>query len=179
MGIDASPAADGGLFFVGLVLHLWEEGRFPGGFVELITAHLHFTASNRNFGEIITAAYALLIAFVPLVFPHVMFLTMATMMLGIMEAIMHISMIRMFRLEHFYSPGLATALVILLPISLYTFAYVIHYNLAQPISWLLAFLYMLFGLAIAQQTVVRTSGMKYSEFLRNVRTAFFKREAES
>jgi hypothetical protein len=24
-----------GLFFVGLVLHLWEEGRFPGGFVEM------------------------------------------------------------------------------------------------------------------------------------------------
>ena len=36
-----------GLFFVGLVMHLWEEGRFPGGFVELITEHLHFTASSR------------------------------------------------------------------------------------------------------------------------------------
>jgi hypothetical protein len=60
-----------GLFFVGLVMHLWEEGRFPGGFVEMITEHLHFTASSRHFGEIVTAAYVLVIAFVPLFFPRV------------------------------------------------------------------------------------------------------------
>jgi hypothetical protein len=160
-----------GLFFVGLVMHLWEEGRFPRGFVELITEHLNFTASSRHFGEIVTAAYVLVIAFVPLFFPQVIFLTMAAMMLGIMEAIMHLAMIRMFRLKHFYSPGLATALVLLLPISVYTFAYVIRHHLAQPISWLFAFLYMLFGLIIAQQIVIRASGVKYSKFLRNVREA--------
>jgi hypothetical protein len=38
-----------GLFFVGLVMRL--KGRFPGGFVELITEHLHFTASSRHFGK--------------------------------------------------------------------------------------------------------------------------------
>ena len=32
------------------------------GFVELITEHLHFTASSRHFGEIVTAAYVLVIA---------------------------------------------------------------------------------------------------------------------
>src|SRR5262249_27112116 len=110
-----------GLFFVGL-MHLWEEGRFPGGFVELITKHLHFTASSRHFGEIVTAACVLVIAFVPLFFPHVPFLAMATMMLGILEAVMHVAMIKMFRLKHFYSPGLATAIFVLLPISIYTCA---------------------------------------------------------
>ena len=160
-----------GLFFVGLVMHLWEEGRFPGGFVELITEHLHFTASSRHFGEIITAAYVLVIAFVPLFFPRVPFLAMATMMLGILEAVMHVAMIKMFRLKHFYSPGLATAIFVLLPISIYTFAYVIRHNLMQPVSWLFAFLYMLFGLVLAQQIVIRASGVKYSDFLRNVRAA--------
>lgn len=160
-----------GLFFVGLVMHLWEEGRFPGGFVELITEHLHFTAISRTFGEVVTAAYGLIIAFVPLFFPNVPFLAMAAMMLGIMEAIMHTAMIRMFRLKHFYSPGLATALVLLLPISLYSFAYVIRHDLMQPVSWFFAFLYMLFGLVVAQQIVIRASGMKYSDFLKNVRAA--------
>lgn len=160
-----------GLFFVGLVMHLWEEGRFPGGFVELITQHLHFTAISRSFGEIVTAAYVLVIAFVPLFFPNVIFLAMAAMMLGIMEAIMHVAMIKMFRLRHFYSPGLATALVILLPISLYSFAYTIQHGLMQPMSWLFAFLYMLFGLMVAQQIVIRASGVKYTDFLRNVRSA--------
>jgi hypothetical protein len=50
------------LFFVGLVLHLGEEGRFPDGSVEVITDHLHFTAVDRSFGEIVTAAYAPVIA---------------------------------------------------------------------------------------------------------------------
>ena len=31
------------LFFIGIVLHLWEESRFPGAFAELITSKLHFS----------------------------------------------------------------------------------------------------------------------------------------
>lgn len=162
----------GCLFFIGLVMHLWEEGRFPGGFVEMITEHLHFTASSREFGEIVTAAYVLILAFVPLFFPRVPFLTMSAMMLGIMEAVMHTAMIRMFRLKY-YSPGLVTAVFVLFPISLYAFIYVIRENLLSPASWLFAFFYMLFGLAIAQQIVIRGSGMKYMDFLRTVRTSLF------
>jgi len=43
----------------------------------------------------------------------------------------------------------------------------------HPASWLLAFLYMLFGLLAAQQIVVTASGMKYTDFLKNVRVAVF------
>lgn len=159
-----------GLFFVGLVMHLWEEGRFPGGFVEMITEHLHFTASSRTFGEVVTAAGVLIIAFVPLFLPNVPFLAIAAMMLGVMEAVMHTAMIRMFGLKY-YSPGLVTAVFVLLPISLYTFAYAIRHALMQPILWLFAFLYVLFVLAVAQQIVIRGSGMKYTDFLMRVRAA--------
>jgi hypothetical protein len=167
-----------GLFFVALVMHLWEEQRIPGGFVELITEHLHFTA-DRHFGEIITIAYVLVIAFVPLFFPHVAFLAMATMMLGIMEAVMHIAMIRMFKLPYFYSPGLATAVLLLLPISIYTFTYAIRNDLMQPLSWLLAFLYMLLGLVVAQQMVIGMRGMKYTDFLKSVQAALKGRKASA
>jgi hypothetical protein len=160
-----------GLFFIGLIMHLWEEGRFPGGFVELITAHLHFTARSRTFGEVVTAAGVLIIAFVPLFFPNVPFLTLAAMMLGVMEAIMHTAMIRMFRLKHFYSPGLVTALGLLLPVSLIGFWYFIQHDLLSPVYWVLAFLYMLVVLVGAQQIVIRTSGVKYADFLKNVRAA--------
>lgn len=160
-----------GLFFIGLVMHLWEEGRFPGGFVELIAAHLQFKAISREFGEIVTAAYALLIAFVPILFPQVQFLAMSAMMLGIMEAIMHTAMIRMFRMKHFYSPGLVTVLVVLLPISLYTFFYVAIHHPMRPYMWILSFAYMLLGLMVAQQIVIRASGMKYADFLKSIRTA--------
>jgi hypothetical protein len=47
---------------------------------------------------------------------------------------------------------LATAIVLLLPISIYAFAYVIRHDLMQPISRLFAFLYILFGLVVAQRS---------------------------
>jgi hypothetical protein len=79
------------------------RGPFPRrGFVGLITEHLHFTASSRHFGEIVTAAYVLVIAFVPLFLPRVPFLAMATTMLGLLETVMHIGMIKMFRRSSTY-----------------------------------------------------------------------------
>jgi Protein of unknown function with HXXEE motif len=110
-------------------MHLWEEGRFPGGFVEMITEHLHFTASDRNFSEIVTAILALLIAFVPQFFPNVPFLATAPMILGVLEAVVHIGVIKIFRLKHFYSPGLVTADMLLLSISVYSIAYAVRQNL--------------------------------------------------
>lgn len=62
-----------------------------------------------------------MIAFVPLFFPRLPFLAMATMMLGVLEGVMHIARIKMFRLPRFYSLGLATAIVLLLPISIHAF----------------------------------------------------------
>jgi hypothetical protein len=50
-----------------------------------------------------------------------------------------------------------------------------RHDLMQPISWLFAFLYIPFGLVVAQHIVIRTSGVKYSEFLKNVRMAPFER----
>jgi hypothetical protein len=64
--------------------------------------------------------------------------------------------------------------VLLLPISLYTFAYAIRHDLMQPASWLFSFLYMLFGLMVAQQIVIRASGVKYTDFLKTVRASVFR-----
>jgi len=50
---------------------------------------------------------------------------------------------------------------VLLAIPLYACAYVVRQNLMHLTSRVLACLYMLFGLAAAQQIVIRGSGMKY------------------
>ena len=96
---------------------------------------------------------------------------MSGMMLGIMEVIMHTAMIRMFRLKHFYSPGLVTAVFILLPIPLYTFTFgdPTRFHASDLVA--IFFSNMLFGPAVAQQIVIRASGVKYADFLKNVRAA--------
>ena len=159
------------LFFCALVLHLWEEGKFPGGFADLMTSKINLPEGNTHFGELITSAYVLALAFVPLFFPNVVCLALAPIMLGFLEAIMHVAAIRMFNLARFYSPGLVTAVFVMLPISLYSVVYVVQNNLMQPLYWLYSIVYMLVGLALAQQIVVRMMGMKYREFLKNVRNA--------
>ncbi|HCS63566.1 MAG TPA: hypothetical protein DIW64_05435 [Cellvibrio sp.] len=164
------------LLFIGVVLHLWEEGRFPGGFTDLITNKLGFTASNPHFGEIITAAYVLGITFIPLFFPRIIFLAMAPMMLGILEAIVHVAAIWMFELEIFYSPGMVTAVFVMMPVSIYGITYAVRQYRIPAHVWLISFLYMFGVLMLSQQIVVRASGMEYSEFLRNVHTAIFNGE---
>lgn len=159
------------LFFCAVVLHLWEEGRFPGGFTTMITRKLNFTQRDPHFGELITAAYVLFITFVPLFFPDVTWLAMAPLLLGVFEVVAHVGAIKMFNLPRFYSPGLVTAVVVMLPISIYTIVYAVRNNLMPPGAWLFSLLYMVIGLLIAQQIVVRMNGMKYSDFLRNVRAS--------
>jgi len=161
------------LFFCAVILHLWEEGRFPGGFTKMITRKLNFTQSDPHFGEIITASYVLFLTFIPLFFSNVHWLAMAPILLGFIEVIAHLGAIKMFNLPRFYSPGLATAVFVMLPISIYTIIYVAQNNLMQPVFWLFSVLYMVAGLLTAQRIVVRASGMKYSDFLKNVRAAIF------
>ena len=162
-----------GLFFCGIVLHLWEEGRFPGGFTEMITRKLDFTQRDPHFGELITADYVLFITFISLFFPNVTWLAMAPMLLGILEVIGHLGAIKMFNLPRFYSPGLVSAVVVMLPISIYTIVHVAQNNLMQPVYWLFSLIYMVVGVMIAQQIVVRMNGMKYTDFLKKVRATIF------
>ncbi|MBN9007124.1 MAG: HXXEE domain-containing protein [Rhizobiales bacterium] len=158
------------LFFIGIVAHLWEEQRFPGGFTQLMTDKVGFTATNPHFGELVLAAIVLILTFVPLFFPRIPFLAMASLLLGVLEAFAHTAAIWVFKLDKPYSPGLVTALFVLLPLSVYGIYYALRHRLMNGRTWTLSFLYMLGSLVLAQQAVVRASGMPYSEFLRNIKS---------
>lgn len=164
------------IFFVGLILHLWEEGRFPGGFTRMITDKLNFTAKSPHFGEGVTVLYVLIIVSLPFIFPHIPILAFAALYLGILEVLAHILVIRMYDKSKIYSPGLITSVFILLPVSVYAIVYAVQNNLMHSFDWLYSFLILICGLALAQQIVVRSSGMKYSEFLHNVKMTLFTKK---
>lgn len=164
-----------GLFVFGIVLHLWEEGYFPGGFTEMIAEKLGFKGENLHFGQIVTSCYVLYLVFIPFFFPTVLFLVLAPMLLGILEVIAHLVAIKMFG-KRFYSPGLFTAVVVLMPISLVTLKYILSHHISNGLDWGLAFAYMIVGLVVAQRMVINASGMKYLDFLKNVRKRLFGRD---
>jgi hypothetical protein len=68
---------------------------------------------------------------------------MAAMIRGPLEATVHVTITRIFRLKHLYSAGMVTAVFLPLPISLYTIICAVHRHMMAPASWLFAFLYML------------------------------------
>jgi hypothetical protein len=97
------------------------------------------------------------------------------MLLGVLEVIAHSAAIKMFRLKQPYSSGLVTAVVVLLPISIYRIVCcgTARSNLMSWVSWLLSFFYMMGTLMLAQQIVLWACDMKYSDFLRNVRATIY------
>lgn len=158
-----------GLQFFFVILHITEELRFPGGFVEMVQAKLHFTPANPHFGDLVLSTVVLIMFVPPLLFPRRTFLAMVPMVLGVLELVAHTAGIWMFDRKIPYTPGLATAACLLFPVGVYSIRYAVKNKLMRPIDWLFVFLYMLFCLGIAQQIVVRSSGMSYLEFLDNVR----------
>jgi hypothetical protein len=156
-------------------MYLCEDVRFPGGFTKMITEKLNFTQKNPFFGEMITVILVLLVAVLPLILWEVKFLTIAPMFLGILEAVAHLLAIKMFNSKKPYSPGLITALFLLFPIAVYTFFTAIRQHLLPLMDYLFAFLYILFSLLLAQRIVINASGMKYKDFLSNVKGTLFKK----
>lgn len=161
------------LFFIVLVMHVWEESRYPGGFNEMVADKLHFVGKDKHFGELITASLVIVVGFAPIILPQVIWLAMAVMILGLLESVVHVAIIKLFDLKRLYSPGLATAVLLMLPISLYTIHYTFQQRLMRPVYWLLSFAYLVVGLMVAQRIVVRGSGMSYINFLKNVKAAMF------
>lgn len=118
---DAMPAGQRalGLFAVGITLHEWEEMRFPGGFYELMTRKFgigDYTAEQAGLSHGAVVAAIAFFAFVPfLLWEQAAWLAGVPAILGFFEAFIHIAGIRIHNLPHPYSPGMATALLCLLP----------------------------------------------------------------
>jgi hypothetical protein len=70
---------------------------------------------------------------------------------------------------------MCSALCVLLPISVYTTVYLVHHSLMSPLSWFCSIAYLVVCIVAAQQIVVRSSGMKYSEFIGNIQKAVLKK----
>jgi hypothetical protein len=125
-----------GLQFFFVFLHITEELRFPGGFVEMVEAKLHFTPTNPHLGDLVLSAVVLVMFVPPLLFPRRTFLAMVPMVLGVFELVAHTAGIWMFDRAVPYAPGLATALCLLFPVSVYSIHYAVKNKLMRPIDWL-------------------------------------------
>lgn len=95
------------------ILHEWEEGRYPGGFLDLIQANVlqrELDEETKRGSRLITAIFIFAITIVPFFCAdRLPMLIVATASFCIFEGIIHVAGIMMFRLQKPYSPGLVTA----------------------------------------------------------------------
>lgn len=163
-----------GVYFIAISIHVWEEMKLPGGFIDLVTENLKFNLKNVGAAKLLLFLVEILIAIVPLFFSQVIWLCVAPLILGFVETFAHLAATRMNKKQKFYSPGMITALCIMLPVSAYGFYYIIANGIMEHgIWWLWSVLYLLGIVVVAQMIIVKSNGMKYSEFLGNARKKMF------
>ncbi|MFW9834385.1 MAG: HXXEE domain-containing protein [Candidatus Thorarchaeota archaeon] len=141
------------LFYIGLVLHEWEEIRYPGGFLEMMGDRMGVTAPRS--AHVIAYCLIIVLALVPVFFPTIIWLVLAPMFLGLIEALMHFVGIKIMKREKFYTPGLVTAWVFLLPVSLYTIYFVLANNLAVSLDWLFGLAYFIVSFGVMEVLIRR------------------------
>ena len=153
-----------------LAMHLWEENRFPGGFVELCIAHLGVPAKVAESAGLVQfyliAGFGLAGAFIP----QLPWLAMIINILGIFEGIVHTAMIKLFKLKKPYSPGMATGYATFI-VGGYAAWYGTSSGIVGLWGWIGGIALMIGCFVIGQATVAKKSGMGYANLIRNVRSA--------
>lgn len=163
-----------GFYYVFLAAHEWEELRFPGGFVDLVISFTGLPVSDMRVPKFALFCVTVYMLIIPFCLPQVHWLVIGALILGIIEPLAHIAAARKNPASKWYSPGMVTALLFMLPLDAYTIWYMVAVEPFAWYYWLVAAVLMLVPLFATQRLVVsRLMGMSYREFIGNARTSLF------
>lgn len=154
------------------VLHEWEEGKYPGGFVDLIAKNLlkmPVSQETANLSRIPTMVLIIGFTVVPFFFDTVWLVVLLPVYLSIFEGIVHMMGIKLFRLEKPYTPGMVTALAELVA-GIGCLVYLLA-NCPVPLwEYLVAIVLYIACFALMQSRLTKLVGIRYRDFPKLVRT---------
>lgn len=159
------------------VLHEWEEGHYPGGFLDLISAnilHREIDLETKKASRLITAVFIFVMTIIPFFWGDSIPLFAVTMaVFGIFEGCIHIVGIKLLRTGKPYTPGMVTA-----EIELVTgVALVVYMAMNHLVAWYdytFAPFVFLACFVLMQRSLMAMIGFHYSDILANVRKMFEK-----
>lgn len=95
------------------ILHEWEEGAYPGGFVDLISSliEVDLTDDLRRASRIPTGVFLVAVTLLPFIFDSIPLFSVTIAVFGCFEGFVHVMGIKIFGLKKKYSPGMVTALM--------------------------------------------------------------------
>lgn len=149
--------------FMALLAHQYEEYAIPGGAPVILNAAFYgektdydrFPGNQRNCLIVNMLAYPFYLA--AILWPGAIWLGLATMFFGFFQVLGH-GVIMNIRSKGWYNPGLATAVLLHLPIGIYYISYVSTHGSIASGDWLLGALG--FIVATAVLVVLPVQGLK-------------------
>ena len=95
------------------ILHEWEEGAYPGGFVDLISSliEVDLTDDLRRASRIPTGVFLVAVTLLPFIFDSIPLFSVTIAVFGCFEGFVHVMGIKIFGLKKKYTPGMVTALM--------------------------------------------------------------------
>ncbi len=156
------------------ILHEWEEGRYPGGFLDLIQNNVlqaELDKETKLGSRLITAVFIYVITLVPFFFgDRIPMFPVAMATFCIFEGVVHVVGIKIFGMSKPYTPGLVTAEIELVTgIGLITYLAVGH--LGAWYDYTFGPFVFLFCFVCMQRSLVASIGgeIRYKDILANVR----------
>ena len=158
------------------ILHEWEEGHYPGGFINLISGLIGIEVDDetKRASRIPAGILLLLLSIVPFIYNDVPLVTMVVATFGIIEGVVHTLGIRLFRMNHFYTPGAVTAWLELV-ISILMISYLVTNNLGQWYDYVLGPIIMFICFATLQKTMTLMVGINYSDMPKMIKRQWNKK----
>lgn len=159
-----------GIFYFLIAAHEWEELKFPGGFVETVIKLTGMPVKDMTIPKFCLFLLTIYMLLIPFCIPGVHWLIISPLVLGIIEPIAHLAVAKINSKSRFYSPGMITALLFMVPIDVYTIYYLATQESFPWIYWLIAALLLIVPLIMVQRfIVVHLMKMSYFEFIDNTR----------
>ena len=152
------------------VLHEWEEGHYPGGFIKLISGLVGIRVDDEmsRASRIPAGILLLTLSIVPFVFDTTPLIIVAVATFGFIECFVHTMGIRLFRMKRFYTPGMVTAWLEFV-VSVMMIAYLAVNDIARWYDYVFGPLLMIVCFGLLQKTMTLMVGIRYSDMPKMIR----------
>lgn len=149
------------------LLHEWEEGAYPGGFIDLISSLIGKKLNDdlRRASRIPTSIFLISITLVPFIFDDTAMFAVSIATFGIFEGLVHTLGIQLFRLKRMYTPGMVTAWLEAAA-SITLLVYLASNHLTLWYDYLLGIIIFFAAFVTMQKTLTMMVGIRYRDMPR-------------
>ena len=149
------------------ILHEWEEGAYPGGFIDLISGLIEreLTDDLRRASRIPTSILLISITLVPFIFDDNAMFAVSIATFGIFEGLVHTLGIKLFRFKRMYTPGMATAWLEAAT-GIFLLWYLANNHLASWYDYVLGIIIFFATFVTMQKTLTMMVGIRYRDMPR-------------